>query len=287
MSAVVRAEVLKVGGARQFEALAARGGAWRTVEFPALCTLIRHPARGALLYDTGYSTRVFAPEAGLAARAYRLVLRPELPEAETLPAQLARRGLTPVDIRAVLVSHFHADHVAGLLDFPAARFVVMREDLAHLGSLGAWRAAASGVMPALLPRDLAARATLADAAPVVDLPRWCQPFERGHDLLGDGSVVAVPLPGHAARQMGLLLPDTTDGPLFLAADACWSLPACREGRLPPWLAAPAWHDGDAYRATFAALGALARRETALRIVPSHCGATWRALQQLDRGAPHG
>ena len=31
------------------------------------------------------------------------------------------------------------------------------------------------------------------------------PFTHGFDLIGDGSLIAIPLPGHTAAQMGLVV----------------------------------------------------------------------------------
>ena len=39
-------------------------------------------------------------------------------------AQLAERDLAPGDVRLIVLSHLHGDHVAGLLDFTDARIVV-------------------------------------------------------------------------------------------------------------------------------------------------------------------
>ena len=51
-----------------------------------------------------------------------LFLRPELAVAR----QLGAFGLKPPDIRLIFVSHFHADHIAGLRDFPDATYVTLR-----------------------------------------------------------------------------------------------------------------------------------------------------------------
>src|SRR5690606_24872738 len=98
----------------------------------------------------------------------------------------------------------------------------------------------------------------------------------------DGSLLGVPLPGHSHGQLGLYIADADGRPVLLAADACYSLPACREGRLPPaptlWFSSA---DHQAYRRTFAALGALSLREPALAILPSHCSA---AREDFRHGA---
>ena len=53
----------------------------------------------------------------------------------------------------------------------------------------------------------------------------------GADLFGDGSVVAVDLPGHADGQFGLLFPKL-ERPLLYAVDAQWLIAALVENRTP-------------------------------------------------------
>ena len=48
------------------------------------------------------------------------------------------------------------------------------------------------------------------------------PFTVGHDVFGDGAVWAVPLPGHAPGQLGVLFTDQAGRTGFAVADACWT-----------------------------------------------------------------
>src|SRR5205807_556113 len=89
----------------------------------SLAALLRHPDHGWLLWDTGYAPRMLEVTRGLPFALYRaatpLHLRPEL----AALTQLERLGLREHDIRRVLISHFHADHIAGLRDFPGAEYI--------------------------------------------------------------------------------------------------------------------------------------------------------------------
>ncbi len=270
----VNLKLLRVGHCRHLECMAARGGRWTPVEFPAQCGLIRHPTRGWMLYDTGYAGHFFDATASFPARLYRDVLPVNLPAAEVLVTQLAGFGLTPADIGTVIVSHYHGDHIAGLRDFPNARFIALRADTEHFAALVGkrWRATMGGHLPDLLPPDYFDRLDAADDCPQHALPDWLTPFETGFDLLGDGSLLGVPLPGHSHGQLGLFLPDADGRPAFLVADACWSLPALREGRLPLALFINA--DRPGFLRSFAGLNRIARREPAVALLPSHCTAAW-------------
>lgn len=273
MSTAIQVEWLRVGSCRHLACMAARGEALRPVDFPSYCALLRHPSHGWMLYDTGYAEHFFNATAPLPERLYRSLLPVRLPEQECLLTQLAARGIGCEDIGAVIVSHFHGDHVAGLRDFPNARYIALRAESEHLLGLRGqrWRATLQGRLPAMLPADFSQRLEHADDCAAVALPGWMKPFEQGLDLLGDASLLGVPLPGHSHGQLGLCIADAGGRPLLLVADACYSLPACRDGRLPP--AAALWLSSSgarAYRQTFAGLGELARREASLLILPSHC-----------------
>lgn len=265
--------LLEVGRCRHLERVAIVGGRFRIVDFPALVVLIQHPAHGPILFDTGYADHFLTETESFPERLYRLATPPRLPPEERLAVQLRRHGISPEDVELVLVSHLHADHVAGLRDLPRARFLLLRRELETFRHLRGFAAVRRGFLPGLLPPDFAARADFAEDRPVAELgPSWA-PFERGYDLLGDGSLIGIPLPGHTPGQLGVLLRAADGRPLLLAADSCWSARAWREQRPPSLLARPLIADWGEYRRQLGALRALAERQSELRILPSHCPAT--------------
>src|SRR5215470_3811643 len=109
--------ILDTGHCLAHESLLMRGGRRQQVACHSLAALIQHPRQGWGLWDTGYAPRLEDETARWPFRLYRwatpLRLRPEL----ALAAQLPRWELTPADIRWIILSHLHADHIAGLHDF--------------------------------------------------------------------------------------------------------------------------------------------------------------------------
>jgi len=105
-----------------------RGGRWASMMFPALCGLLQHPTRGWILFDTGYSNHFIEATRQFPERMYRWITPLSLPPEETLLAQLQASGITAGDIRHVVISHMHGDHIAGLRDFPNASFITMRAE---------------------------------------------------------------------------------------------------------------------------------------------------------------
>jgi len=272
----VQVKYLRVGQCRHLECIAARGGRLAMIDFPSFCGLIKHPQAGWMLFDTGYSEHFFTATVQFPQRLYRTALPITLPKEEQLLNQLAGLGLNVSDINTVIISHYHGDHIAGLRDFTAAKFLASKAATDEIQALAKtpWRATLGGKLPGLLPDNYAQRLSYIENFPLIDLPEWMQPFSQGFDLLGDGSLLAIPLPGHSAGQMGLLIPDADGRPVFMTADACWSLKACKEERLPSALTALFAPHGKAYQQTFTNLGQLATREPDIGILPSHCMESW-------------
>ncbi|OWA36019.1 MBL fold metallo-hydrolase [Saccharibacillus sp. O16] len=249
-----------------------RGGSLRSVRIPALFACVEHPQAGPILFDTGYAERFFRETHPFPARLYRMVTPVQFAAGQSAAERLRAAGISPENIRQIIVSHFHADHVAGLQDFPQAEFLYEAEALDSMRSLRGIRAVKRGFLPGLLPGDFDRRARpfapeSRVAVPEALLPRF--PFRRVTDVLGDGSLLAVDLPGHAFGQIGLLL-RTERGPVLLCADAAWSAAAYRENRPPSGLAGIIMPDRRAYADSFRALRELHEAFPELTIIASHC-----------------
>lgn len=261
---------LLTGHCRHPELMTIRGGTVRPVAFPAVAMLLIHPEEGPILFDTGYDPAFLAATARLPERFYRWATPVTLPEGRDAASQLRARGIDPGAVRHVVLSHFHGDHVAGLHAFPRAAIHCARaglEDLARHGRFGATR---RGLLPALLPADLASRARFFEDAARCPLPGAFQPFADGADLLGDGSLLAAELPGHCPGHWGLALHDARWGLHFLVADAAWSLRAIEQDRPPPALTSGWLGNARQTRATLRNLHLLTRRNPELRLSPCHC-----------------
>jgi glyoxylase-like metal-dependent hydrolase (beta-lactamase superfamily II) len=281
VNARVNLKLLAVGHCRHCERVTLVGGGLRAVTFPSICALIVHPRAGAILYDTGYAEHFLDATARLPERAYRWLTPMSLPAQDRLSVQLARRGVRLGDIRWCVLSHFHADHIAGLRDLPQARFIASRRDVDDLRSRSRLGGLLRGLLPALLPPDFDARLQFAETFPRRPPMAGWEALGDGFALFGDDSVRAVRLPGHAPGHLGLLLRDEQDRQVLLCADAAWSRRAWQEQRLPSVLARPLLHDWQAYRNTLFTLQNLAARHTELAILPSHCQASLDDYQRLQ------
>ncbi|MEZ6014998.1 MAG: MBL fold metallo-hydrolase [Planctomycetota bacterium] len=255
----------------------------RALEFPAMFALIEHPRRGPILFDTGYAQAFLDATRAFPGQLYRWVTPVTAEPSDFAVAQLARRGIAADDVELIIASHFHGDHVAGLGDFPRAKilyFDAAWRAVAGRRGLGALR---RGFLPELVPRDFAARAAPIEAQRFAPLPGEFTPFRTGVDLLGDGALWAVMLPGHAAGQLGLFVRDARRGTVFLCADACWTSRALRDERMPSAVARLLFDDWGAYRATLGEVAAYQRLHPSLEVVPSHCVEALRRFG-VGRGA---
>lgn len=248
-----------------------RGGSLRPSTLPAGVALIHHPRLGPGLFDTGYSRRFLDATRAFPERCYRWLTPPILLPGSSAVEQLVQRGIAADDVRWIVLSHLHADHIAGLIDFPRATIYLHGDARAALRQHGRWGNLLRGVLPALLPDDLDRRTHLLASADFTAVGPGGLP---GHDLAGDGQLVLVPLPGHADGQLGLVVRPPNARPLFLIADAAWTSTALVENRLPSRLSHWLNASTAGYHATFASLRRLAVDAPDLRLVPSHCPACW-------------
>jgi glyoxylase-like metal-dependent hydrolase (beta-lactamase superfamily II) len=251
------------------EHIAIQGGRWQSIHFPARFALIEHPRLGLMLFDTGYSRRFFAETDAFPARFYRWSTPVTLKEDELAVSQLAARGIRPVDITHIFISHFHADHIAALTDFPRARYVYLPQAFEAVRSLRGLPALMRAFLPGLIPADFSERSMPIPPASAQPLPPEYAPFRTGFDLLGDESLLAIELPGHATGQMGLLARDTSDTLRFFVADAAWLNQSIPLDRPPHRLADLIFSDPRAYRTTLHDLHLFQRSRPDIHIIPSH------------------
>lgn len=244
----------------------ARGTGWHEVRCHAPAFLLQHPDRGALLFDTGYAPRLLEAFRHWPDRLYKYAT----PTTVGVPVveQLARFDLTASDVRMVLVSHLHADHVAGLRDFPHATFVVTRDALSLQRQSRGLDAVRRGIVQQLFPSDFADRAQVIETYADAPLPH----LGATHDLFGDGTVRLVALPGHARGQFGALV-QGTHGAVLLCADGAWTSRAYRECKAPHWITGAMQDDVAALHGTLRHLHDFAVERADVVILPTHCPET--------------
>jgi glyoxylase-like metal-dependent hydrolase (beta-lactamase superfamily II) len=231
-----------------------------------------------MLFDTWYSHHFFTETAPFPFRFYRWITPVTLGEQEDALSQIQKQGFSPEEIRYILLSHLHADHIAGCKDFPYATFICSRIDYEWVRDTKGFQALKRGFVPGLLPEDFLRRVQWIEDGPLISIKERFSPFSHAFDLFSDGSLLAVHLPGHSPGQFGLFL-QTESQTVFLAADSCW-LKQAYEKNIPPHPIANALTSDVAdYKNTLKKVHQLSQQHPEIQIIPSHCLETWEQNQE--------
>jgi glyoxylase-like metal-dependent hydrolase (beta-lactamase superfamily II) len=164
------------------------------------CYLIRHGDQ-QMIWDTGFPASWKGQTHDLGDLTVRID--------KTLAEQLAQVGLKPADIDIVGISHMHSDHTGQAAEMPQAELLIGKADFDQTKGkddpFGSWRTEGAKV-----------RAVTGDT-----------------DVFGDGSVVALHLPGHTPDHLALLV-KLASGPVLLTGDLYHSRDAREKRGVPPF-----------------------------------------------------
>lgn len=169
---------------------------------PSVAYTIRHPEKGIVVLDTGL--RAGACDYGL--RPIYWVPCRNTPGSD-LVSQLKAAGIQPNDIRYIIPSHFHGDHISGLealLDYSEAPLLVMQASLDEIGSP---LRAVSGIPSHMLKADMH---VIPIDSYLVETPLLGQSF----DVFGDRSLVMFATSGHSGGHLSALLRTSANNFLF-------------------------------------------------------------------------
>ena len=215
--------------------------------FPVASFLVEHE-RGTLVFDTGMHADLVHGTSRLGPIESMFDI--DLAEQGLLGARLAACDVDPSSVDRAVVSHLHFDHCGGLAEVPDARIVVQSAE---------WEAAQDPVMAELGVYH----------PPDFHTGQEVERIDGTVDLFGDGSVVAVPTPGHTPGHQSLLI----EGRLLLVGDACYCQLALDEDVLPAIVA-----DEPRQRAGFEWLRE--QRAAGIQLVFSHDPVQWAELPEV-------
>ncbi|MGN6653693.1 MBL fold metallo-hydrolase [Trinickia sp.] len=249
--------VFEAGYCTHAACMALRGAGMKVCRFPARAYLI-DTAGGRFLWDTGYASHFIDHTRSGLFSWYRRVTPVYFDEREAVARQLRERGIRTRDLTAVILSHFHGDHIAGLRDFEGTPTWLSGAGWADTRLLKGIRALRKGFVPGLIPPDFESSMTAIEGFPRIELPAELAPFTHGYAAPGaDGELLIVELPGHAAGHLGAFVA-TASGWVLLASDAAWSPSSYRELVGPSRLAHIIMDEPAQYYATLRMLNRLHR-----------------------------
>lgn len=248
--------------------------------FPAAVALIEHPEHGYILFDTGYHDSFFKATRSFPERLYAWTTPCRFKHENGIVAQLNQLDIDVRHIGHLVLSHFHADHIAAVSEFNHSKIHCAQAGFDAITKSGRIRGVRKGYLHSLIPSKTRHqlqyhndfRIQISDLIPELkNVQLNCE------DLFGDGGMYLVSLPGHAAGQVGMLI-KLAGNWIFLLADACWLIESLSEKVDQHWLANMLCDDISGYRHTLEQLRLCYQLASEKIIfVPSHCQQTIRSL----------
>ncbi len=239
------------------------------VEVPINVYVIEH-RDGLVLFDAGLDPAIASDPTYISNaigrffrdRLFRLNIGPD----DTLAKNLGRLGYAAAEVRTVVVSHLHFDHIGGIGEVPQAELLVSSDE---------WRLLSSPHPE----RDFILREH-------IELPgaQWRQidftptdesllaPFGSAHDVRGDGSMVLLPTPGHTPGSLSMLVRSGGGPPLLLVGDLTYDVGLLMKDQVP------GTGDKTQLRSSFAKVRALKQKLPDLVILPTHDPAATKILR---------
>ena len=223
-----------------------------TEPLPIYAWLIEHP-EGVIVVDTGETARTSEP--GYFPRwhpYFRGGLRERVSREEEIGPRLESRGISPGEVRWLVMTHLHTDHAGGLHHFPESEILVSRRELkVASGLMGRMR----GYLNNRFPDWFSPRPIDFQTEPFATFPESLSLTEAGDARL-------VPTPGHTPGHLSVIVEDEEET-VFLAGDSSYTeelmLAGVVDGVAP---------DGQAARRTLTRIRELAG-ERPLVYLPSH------------------
>lgn len=264
-SEILDIKILTCGYCESHEKFALRNRPFKRVHFPALCVYFKCLYQQRIyhiVFDSGYAQYFIEATKCFPQKLYAL-LTPVVIE-KTLKEQLQDLGITQIDY--IFISHFHADHISGLRDFPHCSFVASKDSYLKLKNMHPLLALKNGFLPSLLPEDFENRLIDIASLPSLKLEEKYV-FANAHLWLDCFKIIN--LSGHAKGQYGLLF-SFLNLEIFLISDAVWNFESIQSNIYPSKLSSLILDNNKDFYLHLKALQKLHNNLPSLLLIPSHC-----------------
>lgn len=177
-------------------------------KFPAGVFLIKHPREGYILFDTGYSTEIY--HLGWKGKLYNLMNPTYVKEKDQINIQLEKDGIKCNEIKYLILSHLHPDHIGCVKYFDQAKIIVS-EEVFNTYKKNKIRYL---IFDKLLPEWFENKLIMINEK---SFKKNKNKYFSYYDLFNDNSMLLTKMNGHAKGQICCFIEDK----LFLGADSSW------------------------------------------------------------------
>jgi glyoxylase-like metal-dependent hydrolase (beta-lactamase superfamily II) len=257
---------LPTGVNHRTAAFAYRGGSpWDKRDSVSTAVLVRHP-QGDLLIDTGLGRTIVEQ-----MREFPFLFRlgTELVRFQAAADQLDAAGYDRRQLRYILLTHAHWDHVSGVSDFPGVPVLVTAAEHRFIDE-DSWATAHAKSMNAVFQEYA-----------FEDRPYMG--FTQSRDLYGDGSIVIVFAPGHTPGSVIVFVTLPGGARYAFVGDLVWQLEGLLEREERPWFEAKTLGENPVLlRQSLLRMSAVATRYPQITIVPSHDPRGYASIPEWSR-----
>lgn len=176
--------------------------------FPAGVFLVKHPKEGYVLFDTGYSTDIY--KLGWKGKLYNLFNPTYVKKEDQINIQLEKDGIKCSEIKYLVLTHLHPDHIGCVKYFKKAQILVSEEAFNTYKK----NRIRYLIFDKLLPEWFEKKLTIIDDK---QLEENKNKYFSYYDLFDDKSMLLTKVNGHAKGQICCLIQDK----VFLGADSSW------------------------------------------------------------------
>lgn len=177
------------------------------LDFPALVVYIKHEKYGNILFDTGYSEKVY--KNGLISIIYNLVNKTYIKDNETIIRKLENDNIK--NIEKIILSHGHPDHIGGLHLFKDYELITTQDTFDSMKKIKIKNL----VFKNLIPNPNTYTLNILNKSKKHYFNKY---FDEVYDIFEDESILGVKLNGHSKGQLGIFIPEYN---LFFVADSAW------------------------------------------------------------------
>lgn len=217
----MKVKVFNTAWVRTKKRLLLASAKYESFDVVTLFGVIEHPQQGIIFFDTGIHSQFYDATRKFPYRIHSIMTPFDLKKENNAGNQLLKIGLHPRDVKAIIISHGHADHIPGIIDFPNAKIIINKVELDFMcwdntknHSVKLFRNAYikslyTHCKNEIMPIDFTIRG------------KRHSMFNTAVDLWDDGTMYLVELPGHTKGQMGLFMKTEESGDLFFVGDAAY------------------------------------------------------------------